>query len=258
VCGNPILQYHHIVEWSVEQHFRPEDMMVLCPLHHDQASKGAMTEKEQRAAPVNVGQGRVSGLLAVKQDYCAAQFGTVTAVGEGPFLHMGGEDLLCLDLGPKCLDISLKVYNEADELIAEIRRNEWIAGDPLPWDIEAHWQKLVIRDRARSIVLDLDAKQIPTRIAGLFRRGHRAVEVGKLGVTIPRTQAGETQFEFRDLAFAGATLEIDERGFSTTGQGDERIVSWPEPRERLWKAAQEWRRIKAARAQRNVEAAEAP
>jgi hypothetical protein len=29
------------VEWAEEEHFRPEDMMVLCPLHHDQATKGA-------------------------------------------------------------------------------------------------------------------------------------------------------------------------------------------------------------------------
>jgi hypothetical protein len=33
---------------SEDQHFRPEDMMVLCPTHHNQATKGAMPVGEQR------------------------------------------------------------------------------------------------------------------------------------------------------------------------------------------------------------------
>src|SRR5450755_2216738 len=62
-CGTPILQYHHIVEWAEEEHFRPEDMMVLCPLHHDQATKGAMPAIEQRqmkSAPHNIQRGHDS------------------------------------------------------------------------------------------------------------------------------------------------------------------------------------------------------
>src|ERR1700737_1556469 len=65
-CGCPLLQYHHIVEWAEEAHFRPEDMMVLCPLHHDQATKGAMPELEQRqmkSAPPNIQQGHALALL---------------------------------------------------------------------------------------------------------------------------------------------------------------------------------------------------
>ena len=63
-CGLPIIQYHHIVEWSEDQHFRTQDMMVLCPLHHDQATKGAMPEAEQRrfkAKPYNVQRGLAQG-----------------------------------------------------------------------------------------------------------------------------------------------------------------------------------------------------
>ena len=102
VCGVPILQYHHIVKWSEDQHFRPEDMMVLCPLHHDQATKGAMPELEQRrlkANPHNIQNGFAKGLLAVRQDYCAANFGSVTMVGEGPFIRIDGEDMLSFYIG---------------------------------------------------------------------------------------------------------------------------------------------------------------
>ena len=53
VCGFPILQYHHIVQWKDDQHFRPEDMMVLCPNDHDRATKGAFPEAEQRRWKAN-------------------------------------------------------------------------------------------------------------------------------------------------------------------------------------------------------------
>jgi hypothetical protein len=72
-------------------------MMVLCPTHHDQATKKAMPEEEQRrfkAEPFNIKMNRVNGPLEVKQDYCAADFGTVTVVGEGTFLSMNGESIL--------------------------------------------------------------------------------------------------------------------------------------------------------------------
>jgi 5-methylcytosine-specific restriction endonuclease McrA len=164
VCGNPILQYHHIVEWAADPHFRADDMMVLCPLHHDQATKGAMPQVEQRklkANPRNISDGFVKGRLAVKQDYCAADFGSVTVVGAGTFLRIGGEDIIGFHLGEGNLEINLRIYSESDDLLLHIDRNEWISGDPLPWDIEADWQMLTLRERARRITVSLNAKTVP-------------------------------------------------------------------------------------------------
>jgi hypothetical protein len=51
-------------------------MMVLCPLHHDQATKGAFpvaNQREAKANPKNLITGRANGLLAITQDYCAAE-----------------------------------------------------------------------------------------------------------------------------------------------------------------------------------------
>jgi hypothetical protein len=58
----------------VDNHYRPEDMMVLCPNHHVKATKGAMPEAEQRALkanPWNIRHQMAKGPLAVHQDYCA-------------------------------------------------------------------------------------------------------------------------------------------------------------------------------------------
>jgi hypothetical protein len=47
-CGLPVFQYHHIIPREVEDHNRPEDVMVLCPNHHWEVTSGAMLEDEQR------------------------------------------------------------------------------------------------------------------------------------------------------------------------------------------------------------------
>ena len=181
-CGSPILQYHHIIPWRQDEHYRPGDMMVLCPLHHDQATKGAMPTCEQRelkATPHNIQRGRANGLLEVKQDYCAADLGTITVVGEGCFMRIHGEEILSFSLGTKNLEISLKLFSESNELLVQIDKNEWITGDPLPWDIEANWQTLALRERAHKISISLDAKKIPLRIGGQFWYSNKKVSVGK-------------------------------------------------------------------------------
>src|SRR4051794_9612932 len=77
-CGMPIYQYHHIVPWSVEEHYRIEDMMLLCPVCHDAASKGALdeaTQRELQGNPFNVRRGFASGMLLINQRYCAVRCG---------------------------------------------------------------------------------------------------------------------------------------------------------------------------------------
>ena len=131
VCGHPIFQYHHIVPWAADQHFRVKDMMLLCPNHHDMATQGAFPEPKQREFKVNhknIRDGRVRGNLAVQQTYCAVKVGTIILVNEGPFLRINGEDFLSCYLVEGQLEISLKLHSEQGDLLLEITRNEWVSG----------------------------------------------------------------------------------------------------------------------------------
>ena len=63
-CGLPIIQYHHIIPRSED----PKDIMPLCPLCHDRATKGAMTKAQQidyKNRPHNIIKGHVKGLLEI-------------------------------------------------------------------------------------------------------------------------------------------------------------------------------------------------
>lgn len=248
VCGLPILQYHHIVEWSDEQHNRLSDMMVLCPTHHDQASKGAFPKVEQRAAkvsPFNIERGRAGGLLAVKQSYPAIDLGSVTVVNEGSIFEIDGEQMLGMEIQDGSLLVSLLLRSQSGEQLCLVDQNEWLSGDPMAWDIEADWQRLTIRERAESINLSLNVKSIPASLTGEFwGNGDR------IKVTNDRIILGSRKnfsYILKDLALVGTSLKLHKSGAVLDAGGGGALISWSDRRERLWKAAEKWREIKASK-----------
>jgi hypothetical protein len=175
-CGVPIIEYHHIVPFAEEAHFRPEDMMVLCPTCHDQANDGAMRVDEQRrlkSAPFNIRRGHADGVLKINQDHLAVDMG-ILVVADGAFVTFEGDDLLRLSLKDNRLALSVALYDKDDQLRALIDRNEWVSGDPQLWDIEADWQVLVLRYKSSDIALRIVASRDPILLrAKLYRSGAR-------------------------------------------------------------------------------------
>src|SRR5215469_13568423 len=51
-CGHPSIEYHHIIPFAEEQHFRPKDMVALCGNCHPAISKlGRDKQYEIKQAP---------------------------------------------------------------------------------------------------------------------------------------------------------------------------------------------------------------
>jgi hypothetical protein len=134
VCGNPIFQYHHIIEQSKEQHFRVEDMMVLCNNHHDEATAGVFTEAQQReakASPRNKRDGHAGGLLRVTQPDCRIALADSTfVVGDGSVVEFNEEPLLEVGLGEaRNLLLDLSLYDQSDQLLTRVE--EKMSGSPI-------------------------------------------------------------------------------------------------------------------------------
>ena len=63
-CGDPILDYHHIIPWSERKHNEPEHMMALCPNHHRMAGKMSIAKQyDIKNEPINASKGAIKGLL---------------------------------------------------------------------------------------------------------------------------------------------------------------------------------------------------
>lgn len=176
-CGHPIFQYHHIIPFHEEEHFRPEDMMVLCPNCHDEATQGAMTEKEQRkykSQPYNTKRGHAEGMLKMHGNQLVIKIGNNYFVGGGSIIQVDGIDLIRLDLNSEgSLELTAYLYDEQDNLLVTIERNEWVSGSITPWDIEYKYRLLRIRKHKGSVDLTIDARKNPTNIrANLWWKGH--------------------------------------------------------------------------------------
>jgi hypothetical protein len=208
-CGRPIYQYHHIEEYAGDQHYRPEDMMLLCPNCHDEATKGAITKKEQRelkANPFNIQRGYVNGPLKVNQDKCIVDVGSLTLIADGDLVRVDAEPLLRLRREEQgSLLVSLSLFDRDDRLLVQIIDNEWISdSDSQPWDIESDIQYLRIRQKRGDIRLEIDASKVPIKIrANLWRRGQN-IELGPKAVILTK------QFiEFQNLILDGFCFNFD-------------------------------------------------
>jgi hypothetical protein len=224
-------------------------MMILCPLHHTQATKGALPAEEQWAAkaqPFNIREGRAAGQLAVKQPYCAVAVGGVLIVGEGASISIGGEEMLRIGLVDRggSLAIDARVYDPRDELLAEIAANEWVAGDPLPWDIESDFQVVRLRRRLGEISLEIDARDEPTRVRALLWRHGERIALTPRGVRFGGQRGGGIV----NLGLVGMSLDLDPAEKSLWMTPDGRLgqgafVTGADLAERLARSLEAWRSL---------------
>ncbi len=212
VCGRPVFQYHHIIPWSEEEHYRPEDMMCLCPNHHDEATQGALKLEEQRRAksePENVKKGYTDGQLKVSQSVPIVQIGSCNIVGDGDFFVVDENSLLGFDIEDGRLLVSAKIYNSDNNLVLEIARNEWVTGDPGPWDIKHGYQKLKIWHKSRDIGLNLDVSTFPINLTAKFEYNGHNLQVSTRGVAFDNGTIGDVSMTFHNMSFVAATIDAN-------------------------------------------------
>lgn len=219
VCGHPILQYHHIVPYALEEHFRVEDMMALCPNGHEKANNGGFTEVEQRAykaEPFNRARGYAHGQLAVKQREHAINLGGHVFVADaGDVVRIGGEAILHTATGDDgAILLSARLYDENDSLVAEIVENEWISHDPLPWDIEFRHRELSVRSAHRKVSLQIDCKQDPLSVRGELRHRGRMLRIAPSGLHVD----GASMVGSGTVKGAVIVLDAGGGGFRLQGQ----------------------------------------
>lgn len=251
-CGLPVYQYHHIVPWHVEEHFRPDDMMILCPYCHDAATKGALSEREQRRlqhSPHNIARGYASGSLLVKDSYLAVAFGGTLLVGAGAQLAIDGFELFRLDADDDgCLLLSADLKDESGTSIALIERNEWVSGDASVWDMTSDHDRLKIRSGSRKIALHIDARAEPVRVSADLWFSGQLVRLSARGLT---WKGASCTGGILDLGLVGFSVEImtSTRSANMTPYlGNGVLVAEADPVKRLSKSVNAWRGLQGGNA----------
>lgn len=234
ICGNPVFQCHHIKDWALINSHNTQDMMVLCPNHHHEATVHAISEQEQRdwkKLPFNIVNGYVDGLLKISEPGVAVEIGTNYFVGPGFKFIVDGAPLLALDRDSNSrLRLSLDLYDSTDSLLLQIHNNEWLTGDPMPWDIEFSHRRFVLRRKSGKITLTIDARQTPILLYGqLWRKG----QLFEMKEDTLRFNGVVRNVRFHGLGLVGIYLSVDTTSdalqiASYAGYGQGRIVSRPD------------------------------
>ena len=176
-CGHPFVQFHHIVPWSEDQHFRPEDMMTLCSHCHHLCTVGAITESEQRQMkrrPKNIIDDNARGLLYVNSRRLEVHLGGGIAINTPVLLMIENTFVLQAKLSEECgrVLISALIHDSRGWVVGRIIDNEWEIPPSGVWDIEAYPRTATVREKARDISFSVDTRQDQVKLRGKwFYRG---------------------------------------------------------------------------------------
>lgn len=209
-CGHPIYEYHHIIEYSKESHNRSEDMIILCPNCHSEATAGVMSEDEQRKfkeKPYNILNGFSEGQLKIEQKsveiiLCGNKF-----IDCNKIITVDEETLLSIRLNENnAIEISLVLYDENDCRLLVIENNHWLIGDADIWDFIYKYRYIKMHRKKGDITLELNAQCNPIELRAEFWRKKQQFCINMDGLTInPKTN----DIGFTGCSFYRAGIHID-------------------------------------------------
>lgn len=176
-CGHPFIQYHHIVPWAEDQHFRPADMMVLCGQCHPLCTVNAIPQSEQRALktrPKNIVDNLVRGMLFVNTSELSVNLAGGKAVETPNLLSLSGQNVLSAkrDSEHGRVLISASIHDQTGNVVASLHDNEWSMIPDTVWDFETYPLHSTIRLAPREIAFAVDVRNDEVNLRGKwFHRG---------------------------------------------------------------------------------------
>lgn len=162
-CGHAIVHYHHIVPWEEKQHFDPDHMMAICPGCHEEMKVMSREDQyELKNKPHNIRRGFLDGqLVAPRRKAPVVKLGSTVYFEDcqTPIIIIDNTPILGVqfDEAGRAL-ISLNLFDENDNLIAQIINNNWAAGSRSSWDFVCKPGYMKIKNKPNNILLEFDLK----------------------------------------------------------------------------------------------------
>ncbi|SFQ30968.1 HNH endonuclease [Roseivivax halotolerans] len=166
-CGSPILEYHHIVQFSEQPHHDPNEMIALCPTCH--RSLGKMRRERCYALkenPCNKLAGKVRGELGSDADTTSFMVGSNTFI-DTPVIFSYYETPIIqysLDDGQALLDIYIPKEDMWPDILVE--KNDLMVNSGDKWDVDFRTNFLRVQKVRGSSYFQLDLRKEVAEIEG--------------------------------------------------------------------------------------------
>ena len=147
ICGSPLYEYDHLIPWSDVQEHEPENLVLLCPQHHAEKTKGFLTLEALESANDNprnreTGESYPFG-LRYEGMHCEALIGGMQHVWPDMFEGLITIPLLIDDtpvVGFRAEDdrllLTVQLFNADNELLVQVVDNELVFSAE-QWDVES-------------------------------------------------------------------------------------------------------------------------
>lgn len=153
LCADPLLVYHHIIPWHVEQHFREEDMIALCCKHARMADANAISRQTLYNLKANPPRKKKIRDRFVIHDWnrFAISLGKGTTVFENCLTVLSVENQTVIgftrQFGMPALFVDMT--DDQRRTLLRIEENDWLVNLDELWDCEVRGNSVCVRDRSR-------------------------------------------------------------------------------------------------------------
>jgi len=195
ICGDPFIEYHHIVPWATVKKHEIDNLVLLCYKHHRQVGNKLFPAAELEK--------RINEPYCISHEFSSAS--SLTFNGPSFSVNVGSNSYTAL--ANKCDDeddcphyplmidsvplvdirfqgdhilISIRVWDKNHSQIFEMRNNE-IKQSATAWDIEWAANTVVIREKLYGILLDITFQ--PNQHEMTINRGNLSLNAIQLQIT---------------------------------------------------------------------------
>lgn len=185
-CGHPYFEYHHIIPWAEERHFRAEDMVALCPSCHVMVAK-LDREKQYtiKGAPKNKIDGNVRGNLICESKELNFLVGSVNYIDTPTIFQFQDTPIIACRQEDGQILVSMIVLDSQCNQLLVIRDNEIAFRSDDLWDFEYKHNLVKARYGPADIAVTLDFRKSPYTIMGRIWYGDTEVRLSPTETAFP-------------------------------------------------------------------------
>ena len=177
-CGHPYIEYHHIVPYAEDQHFRPEDMVALCGNCHPALSKlGRDRQYEIKRDPYNVRANLFRGALEYDKRDLIFKVGGNWYENTPVILQFRDLPIISCLLDEGQAKVSLNLLDKNGKIILAVKENNVVFRVDDLWDFEYAHNLAVARYGPRDIALRMDFRKPDAVIEGKIWLGDKQVRL---------------------------------------------------------------------------------
>jgi hypothetical protein len=162
ICGIPIYEYDHMIDWATTHRHRAKEITLLCPSHHSEKTKGLLPIGKVQEADRNPANRQGSMTPGYVLHYGEEE--VTFQLGDVAFTHRAMEpyaaivvDQLVL-LGARVEDghylLNVNMLDDANRQLVTIQDNELVFSTA-SWDVEFSGRRLTFRTGSGQIALSI-------------------------------------------------------------------------------------------------------